>query len=143
MIFYAMPCASVLLWEFLEWTPTSHTGVRVPSRATLLQDISTLVICCDWLAESGESNYAICKQAQTIFSKGLDIALNNNTRTHRVADRAPTAQTAQADGAQLPAAHVEEFGSLAHDPEWAAWLETVGLQSDSWLNMDPTLPSVH
>lgn len=137
MAFYAMPCASVLLWEYLEWTPP--IGVNVPSRATLLRDIQTLVICCDWLVESGESNYALCKQAQNVFAKGLDIALNNTTtRTDKSGWRA------MANDSGLPiATSVDEIESFAHDPDWTAWLETLGLQSDSWLDLDVPLHNIH
>ncbi|EHK21988.1 uncharacterized protein TRIVIDRAFT_134559, partial [Trichoderma virens Gv29-8] len=78
IVFYAMPCASVLILELFRLASLPKPQPSVASnRSTIIQDISVLISCCDWLTESGKSNYELCKQAQLIFSKALDQILNH------------------------------------------------------------------
>ncbi|KAJ5641720.1 hypothetical protein N7490_005720 [Penicillium lividum] len=132
LVFYAMPCASVLVLELLRQNqhPTEQLSIN---RSGIIQDISILISCCDSLTESGQSNYQICKQAQSIFSKSLDSILNQTTPNQR-------------DIEELTVHH-EQTGyispgdsNVAQDPEWMAWLDSLGLQGDPWLeSIIPTL----
>lgn len=85
-----------------------------------------LISCCDSLAVSGQSNYQMCKQAQAVFSRGLDQLLN------------PTAVSSHGLMSEPGGADVQETFSLGsmdfgltelypQDPEWSSWLESFDL----------------
>lgn len=122
-----MPCASVLVLELLRLA--HHPDEQsIPNRSGVIQDISVLISCCDTLAEMDMNNYQICKQAQSIFSRSLDSILDptkpfQKTENENMAAR----QHEQMDAANMDLA-------MAHDSEWTAWLESVGLQPDPWLD---------
>ena len=111
VVFYAMPCASVLILELLRQIdrPQQHIPIR---RSTLIQDLSVLISCCDWLTAPGQQNYSLCKRAQSIFSRSMDRILN-----------APT----------TPSAAQQNPHMLVCEPEWKAWLEVCNVQADPWL----------
>ncbi|KAJ5833515.1 hypothetical protein N7474_001826 [Penicillium riverlandense] len=125
MVFYALPCASVLILELFRQNRQPHRSATL-NRSTLIQDISVLISCCDSLAISGQSNYQICKQAQTVFSRCLDQILN------------PTAVSSQGLTSEPGGPAVQEPFSLGsmdfgltelypQDPEWSTWLESFDL----------------
>ena len=152
MIYYAIPCASVLILELLRQTdqPQPHQPMAV-SRSTLIQDLSVLISCCDWLTEPDQQNYKLCKRAQSIFSRSLDRILNP------VVVAAPTTAVPVGNGPsqqhhrQLSDedAHVavpngfvarqadaqQQQPMLLDEPEWMAWLDTCDLQADPWLDI--------
>lgn len=141
MTFYAMPCASVLVLELLRQIrqPKQHMTLN---RSTIIQDISVLISSCDWLTESGQGNYEICKQAQSLFSRSLDQILNwsgaqsgshgPNPVESSLEDVVP--QTDQPTES-MDFDFVEGF---AQNPEWSAWLDSFDLQADPWL-LDPAV----
>ena len=106
-----MPCASVLILELLRQVDQPQRRMPI-NRSTLIQDLSVLISCCDWLTEPDQQNYSLCKRAQSIFSRSLDRILNGSM--------SPTQEE--------PASHVGE-------PEWKAWLETCNLQVEPWLDI--------
>jgi hypothetical protein len=141
MVYYAMPCASVLILELLRQTEQPKLHITI-SRSTLIQDLSVLISCCDWLTEPDQQNYGLCKRAQSIFSRSLDRILN------------PTPALAQpvevpSQHEQLTARHDENsIGPGAREAvqehpqhmsndesEWMAWLETCNLQAEPWLDV--------
>ncbi|OPB43737.1 hypothetical protein A0O28_0020550 [Trichoderma guizhouense] len=112
----------------LEWTPSVALN-----RSTIIQDISVLISCCDWLIESGKGNYELCKQAQSIFSKALDQILNNEVPLTHPLPTSPTVTNNDALSAKLPEA--QNLDTLTQDLQWAAWLDTVDFQGEPWLEM--------
>ena len=122
-----MPCASLLVLELLR--QAQHPDEQfIPNRSGVIQDISVLISCCDTLAEMDMNNYQICKQAQSIFSRSLDYILNPTKPFHRTGNgNMAVRQYEQMDAANLDLA-------MAQDSEWTAWLESVGLQPDPWLD---------
>ncbi|KAJ5765411.1 hypothetical protein N7520_004970 [Penicillium odoratum] len=132
LVFYAMPCASVLVLELLRQNqhPTEQLSIN---RSGIIQDISILISCCDSLTESGQSNYQICKQTQSIFSKSLDSILNQTTPSQRNIEELTVHH--EQNGYMSPGE-----SNVAQDPEWMAWLDSLGLQGDPWLeSIIPTL----
>ena len=138
-----MPCASVLILELLRLNqhPEEQSSIN---RSGIIQDISVLISSCDFLTESGQSNFEICKQAQSIFSKSLDSILNRTEPTLRNKSEYLTMRHHEHHDEH----HHEEMGSMspelpnivAQDPEWMAWLDSLGLHGDPWLeSIIPTL----
>lgn len=130
-VFYAMPSASVLLVELLR-PRRQQVPFMSLKRATAIRNISSLVACCDWLTAAGESNFDLCKQAQSVFSKVLDSVLN-------AVDEPATAEAPQQPA--VPRNDEASYGFLNDapavfdlDPEWTAWLDSLGLQPDTWLD---------
>lgn len=143
LVFYAMPCASVLILELLRLNQHPEEQPSI-NRSRIIQDISVLISCCDFLTESGQSNYEICKQAQSIFSKSLDSILNRTEPTLRNKSEELTMRHHEHHDEH----HHGGMGSMspelpnivAQDPEWMAWLDSLGLQGDPWLeSIIPTL----
>lgn len=139
-----MPCASVLILELLR--QNQHPEDQLPiNRSGIIQDISVLISCCDSLTESGQSNYQICKQAQSIFSKSLDSILNHTEPTQRNNPGARELTVYQhedvdQDRHERMNSIPTELNAVAQDPEWMAWLDSLGLQGDPWLeSIIPTL----
>ncbi|KAL6828780.1 hypothetical protein J3E69DRAFT_329690 [Trichoderma sp. SZMC 28015] len=134
IVFYAMPCASVLILELfrLASLPKPQSSVAL-NRSTIIQDISVLISCCDWLTESGKGNYELCKQAQSIFSKALDQVLNNEMPLTHPLPTSPTVSINDALSAKLP--EVQNLDTITQDLQWAAWLDTVDFQGEPWLEM--------
>jgi hypothetical protein len=135
MIYYAMPCASVLILELLRQSEQPQQPIAV-SRSTLIQDLSVLISCCDWLTEPDQQNYGLCKRAQSIFSRSLDRILNF----------VPTQPSVFSTQRELPArldndiivpgpVPQENQHMLIDEPEWMSWLETCNLQADPWLDV--------
>jgi hypothetical protein len=134
-----MPCASVLILELLRQNQRSAEQLVI-NRSSIIQDISVLILCCDSWTESGHSNYQICKQAQSIFSKSLDSILNQTEPFQR--DKSEEIMVRQNEHHQELMGFVSPEASsvVAQDPEWAAWLDSMGLQGDLWLESSiPTL----
>lgn len=130
-----MPCASVLTLELLRHNQHPEEQLNI-NRSGIIQDISVLISCCDSLTESGQSNYQICKQAQSIFSKSLDSILNKTETTQRNTRGEPTMHYQERTGSMS----AEPPNVVAQDPEWMAWLDSLGLQGDPWLeSIIPTL----
>ncbi|PON20033.1 hypothetical protein TGAM01_v211093 [Trichoderma gamsii] len=139
LVFYAMPCASVLVLELLRQSqhPVEQSSI---DRSSVIQDISVLITCCDSWAECGQSNYQICKQAQSIFSKSLDSILNNTEPINR--DRSEGLATRQHEHQNELTGFIspEILNVAAQDSEWLVWLDSLGLQGDLWLDSNiPTL----
>nr|OQO19459.1 hypothetical protein B0A51_14401 [Rachicladosporium sp. CCFEE 5018] len=137
-VLYAMPCASILVLElFRSIEQPNHPAMC--NRSAVIRDLSVLVSCCDWLVEPNNSNYALCKQAQSVFSKSLDRIINHSAPVPVI----PAAQTSLAtpDPSTTDAAN-GAGNMLTDDPEWLAWLDTIDLDLDPWLDQpgsDPTL----
>jgi hypothetical protein len=134
-----MPCASVLVLELLRQSqhPVEQSSI---DRSSVIQDISVLITCCDSWAEFGQSNYQMCKQAQSIFSKSLDSILNNTDPINR--DRSEGLTTRQHEHQSEFAGFIspEILNVAAQDSEWSVWLDSLGLQGDLWLESNiPTL----
>lgn len=134
-----MPCASVLVLELLRLNqhPAEQTSIN---RSGIIQDISVLISCCDSWTEPGQSNYQICKQAQSIFSKSLDSILNQTQPIQR--DKSEEMTVREQGDHQDPMGPMtpEAPNVVAQDPEWTAWLGSLGLQGDLWLESSiPTL----
>ncbi|KAF7718726.1 Fungal Zn(2)-Cys(6) binuclear cluster domain-containing protein [Penicillium ucsense] len=132
LVFYGMPCASVLVLELLRQDQQVTNSYNI-NRSKVIQDISVLITCCDSWTEPGQSNYQTCRQAQAIFSKSLDSILNRSQSVHRVlAEESNTHDAVEYHDSS-------GFTSLdsGHDAEWTAWLDSLGLQGDLW-----QLPSV-
>ncbi|KAI2786462.1 hypothetical protein POX_g08848 [Penicillium oxalicum] len=132
LVFYGMPCASVLVLELLRQDPPTTNTYHI-NRSKVIQDISILISCCDSWTEPGQSNYQTCRQAQAIFSKSLDSILNCTQPVSRL-------HVDEADGDR--ATNDEEAWKLAtpdvsQDAEWTVWLDSLGLQGDLW-----QLPSI-
>ncbi|KAJ5993976.1 hypothetical protein N7451_009700 [Penicillium sp. IBT 35674x] len=122
MVFYAMPCASILILELFRQNRQRCPSVAL-SRSTLIQDISVLISCCDSLAISGQSNYQICKQAQAVFSRCLDQILDpTELYSHGLMGQAGKEE------AQEPFSLGSMDFGLAElypqNPEWSTWLES-------------------
>ncbi|KAJ5547995.1 hypothetical protein N7513_005229 [Penicillium frequentans] len=122
MVFYAMPCASILILELFRQNRQSCRSTAL-NRSTLIQNISVLISCCDLLAISDQSNYQICKQAQAVFSRCLDQILNpTELCSHALMRQA---------GREEKQEHLS-FGSMdfgltelyPQNPEWSTWLES-------------------
>lgn len=143
LVFYAMPCASVLILELLR--QNQHPKERLAiNQSGIIQDISVLISCCDSLTESGQSNYQICKQAQSIFSKSLDSILNQNEHTQRNKSGQltvhPHDHSDQDCHGRADSMSAEVPNAVVQDPDWMSWLDSLGLQGDSWLeSIIPTL----
>ncbi|OKL60711.1 hypothetical protein UA08_03987 [Talaromyces atroroseus] len=111
----------------LEGTNRQPNRSATLNRSTLIQDISVLISCCDSLAISGQSNYQICKQAQTVFSRCLDQILNPSAvSSHRL-----TSEPGGPEEVQEPfSLGSMDFGLTdlyPQDPEWSTWLESFDL----------------
>ncbi|RAL06829.1 uncharacterized protein BO97DRAFT_438886 [Aspergillus homomorphus CBS 101889] len=127
MVFYAMPCASVLILELYRQSGKPNQPATLDN-SDIIQDIGALISCCDLLVISGQSNYQICKQAQMVFSQCLDQILNT------------PADASQGSGGHISEPEVQEpsyslglmdFGLTElypQDPEWSTWLEYFELQ---------------
>ncbi|KAK5163384.1 uncharacterized protein LTR77_010757 [Saxophila tyrrhenica] len=135
LVFFAMPCASVLVLELL-WQAQHPGELHIHNRSGIIQDISVLISCCESLTEQGQNNYAICKQAQTIFSKSLDSILNQNSAAGASLGN-HLQQSVSSQQQQQLAFEGDAFSTqLSEDPipDWTSWLESVGLQADPWLD---------
>jgi hypothetical protein len=129
-----MPCASVLILELLREVeqPQQHITIK---RSTLIQDLSVLISCCDWLTEPGQQNYSLCKRAQSIFSRSLDRILDGPAQTPILQPESEL-PTQQDNDAAVPVDAAQEYEHMLIDePEWMAWLETCNLQADPWLDV--------
>ncbi|KAJ6007697.1 hypothetical protein N7540_011673 [Penicillium herquei] len=143
LVFYAMPCASVLIMELMRQTQHPEEKLVV-NRSGIIQDISVLISCCDSLTEYGQSNYQICKQAQSIFSRGLDSILNKSEPAQRNLYSQTTDHSHELNEQEL---HPQESSlgadatnGVVQDVEWMSWLNSVGLQGDLWLeSIVPTM----
>ncbi|KAL7917219.1 hypothetical protein ACQKWADRAFT_307332 [Trichoderma austrokoningii] len=134
IVFYAMPCASVLILELFRLASLPKPQSSVASnRSTIIQDISVLISCCDWLTESGKSNYELCKQAQLVFSKALDQILNHELPLMRSLPNSPITSMHDALSPELP--EIQNQEAITQDLQWAAWLDTVDFQEEPWLEM--------
>jgi hypothetical protein len=74
--------------------------------------------CCDSLAISGQSNYQICKQAQTVFSRCLDQILNPTA----VPSHGPTSEPKGPEAQEPFSLGSMDFGLAElylQDPEWS------------------------
>ncbi|KAL7929788.1 hypothetical protein V8C35DRAFT_314797 [Trichoderma chlorosporum] len=134
IVFYAMPCACVLILELfrLARLPKPQSSAA-SNRSTIIQDISVLISCCDWLGESGKGNYELCKQAQLIFSKALDQILNHEMPLTRSLPTSPTVNVYDEPSTELPEA--QNLETFSQDLQWLAWLDTVDFQGEPWLEM--------
>lgn len=135
MIYYAMPCASVLILELLRQTEQPQQPIAV-SRSTLIQDLSVLISCCDWLTEPDQQNYGLCKRAQSIFSRSLDRILNPApTQPMLLSTQRDLPIQSDDNPAVAGPAPQDNQHMLIDEPEWMAWLETCNLQADPWLDI--------
>lgn len=138
LVFYAMPCASVLVLELLR--QSQHPGQQSSiDRSSVIQDISVLITCCDSWAEFGQSNYQICKQAQSIFSKSLDSILNHADLIHRDKSEGPAMRQHEHQDELTEFISPEILNVANQDSEWLVWLDSLGLQGDLWL--EPNIPT--
>lgn len=128
-----MPCASVLVLELLRQNQHPAEQLRI-NRSGIIQDISVLISCCDSWTEFGQSNYQICKQAQSIFSKSLDSILNHTQPIRRDKSEENTPREPENHPELMGLVSPEMSDVVAQDPEWMAWLESLGLQGDLWLD---------
>lgn len=131
-----MPCVSVLILELLR--ENQHPEERLPiNRSGIIQDISVLISCCDSLTESGQSNYQICKQAQSIFSRSLDSILNQDEPTQKNKSGQLTMHlhehSDQDHHGRADSTSAEAPNAVVQDHEWMSWLDSVGLQGDPCL----------
>ncbi|WPH02715.1 Hypothetical protein R9X50_00558300 [Acrodontium crateriforme] len=126
LVFYAMPCASILALELFRHDRQLGQSPKL-DRSAAIQDISLLISCCESLAKTGQSNNQIYKQAQRTFVQCLDQILNRS------------AGLPGSSGHQIRGTHSEgplSWDPLDHclaelypeDPEWSAWLETFSMQ---------------
>lgn len=93
------------------------------NRSTAIQNISILISYCDSLVVSGQSNYRLCKQAQTTFSRCLDQILAGPTPSCQE----PMSWPRRPEMQDLVSLGSMDFGMkdlYPQDPEWFAWLET-------------------
>jgi hypothetical protein len=135
MIYYAMPCASVLILELLRQSEQPQQPFAI-SRSTLIQDLSVLISCCDWLTEPDQQNYGLCKRAQSIFSRSLDRILNPVPFQPAVLSAQHSLPVPHDDTTFVPGPVAQESQHMLIDePEWMAWLETCNLQADPWLDV--------
>ncbi len=135
-MFYAIPCASVLVLELLREMQQRGEKTLLQNRSAVIQELSILVACCDSLALPGHSNYVLCTQARAIFSKSLDSILNPPEREpNRSSETAPTSVPNDENmlaGQELPKDMLQD--SI---PEWSDFLESIGLQAEPWLDSLP------
>jgi hypothetical protein len=121
IVFYAMPCASVLILELFRLASLPKPQPSVTSnRSIIIQDISVLISCCDWLTESGKSNYELCKQAQALFSKALDQILNHEMELTSSLPDCLTVDLYDTPSAEPPEDQNPEI--ITQDLQWAAWI---------------------
>ncbi|WPH03646.1 Hypothetical protein R9X50_00652900 [Acrodontium crateriforme] len=140
MVTYAMPTASVLLLELNRLTRQPHQTAILP-RSTIIKAISALITCCDWFTESGQGNFALCKRAQAIFSRGLDEILDET------GPRSSSMGLAGRDAVQVQSYNgmslEQESEGFVDDPDWTAWLQAFGLNGvthlDGWNNLDASV----
>ena len=141
-----MSCASILILELLR--QNQNPAERPPAainRSRIIQDISILISCCDSLTESGQSNYQICKQAQSIFSRSLDSILNHPEPGHVHKSKSgqhmvPTHENDQGQYDQENPVSSDVPSAIVQDSEWMSCLDSLGLQGDPWLDtIVPTL----
>ncbi|KAJ5246293.1 hypothetical protein N7468_001276 [Penicillium chermesinum] len=142
LVFYAMPCASVLIIELMRHK--RHPEEQpITNRSGIIQDISVLISCCDSLTETGQSNYQICKQAQSIFSRSLDSILNHSELSQASAGHPSMNHheyPEQSRQERMSSVSSEPPNVVIQDPEWTAWLDSIGLQGDPWFDsIIPTL----
>jgi len=85
-----------------------------------------LISCCESLAVAGQSNYQICKQAQTVFSRCLDQILNQTVFPSPSLMSTPGGLEVQ----EPFSLGLTDFGLTElypQDPEWSTWLESFDL----------------
>jgi hypothetical protein len=134
-----MPCASVLVLELLRQRQHLVEQSSI-DRSSVIQDISVLITCCDSWTESGQSNYQICKQAQSIFSKSLDSILNHTEPINRDKSEGPVMSQHEHQNELTSFTSLDILNVAAQDSEWLVWLDSLGLQGDLWLESNlPTL----
>lgn len=135
LVYHAMPCASVLILELLRQTEQPQQQITI-SRSTLIQDLSVLISCCDWLTEPDQQNYSLCKRAQSIFSRSLDRILNGPSQPAVLPTEDEPPIRYETNDAPAPGPVTQENQQMLIDePEWMAWLETCNLQADPWLDV--------
>jgi hypothetical protein len=134
LVFFAMPCASVLVLELLRHAQNPEEQA-IANRSSIIQDLSVLISCCESMTEPGQNNYTICKQAQSIFSKSLDSILNPTAPPSR-APVSEQQQTLPLQGGGGNAYGENGYLDMMQDftPNWTTWLDQVGLQADPWLD---------
>lgn len=125
-----MPCASVLVLELLRQAQHPEENL-IPNRSGVIQDISVLIACCDSLSKAGQNNYQICRQAKSIFARSLDSILNQPAMPSKL--RSNENPTVLGEHRQ-PTPMSYEPSNPDPIPEWTAWLESVGLQAEPWLD---------
>jgi len=146
MVFYAMPCASVLLLELFRQVRRPQCPHTL-NRSLIIQDVSVLISCCEWLTEPGQGNYDLCRRAQSIFSRSLDQILNhssevppslNESNGQPEAESKPTSNVLFDEIPRQiipPSVNDDALGSFVQDPEWSAWLDSMDLMADPWLGL--------
>jgi hypothetical protein len=126
-----MPAASTILLELLR-PPQQRLPPSALSRVAAIRNISTLITCCDFGLVAGESNYELCKQAQSVFSKGLDLVLHGNEEPLPSNGHQFTPDMQQPQPGADPM--LDTSLMFMQDPEWNSWLETLGLESETWMD---------
>ncbi|KAL3417429.1 hypothetical protein PVAG01_11429 [Phlyctema vagabunda] len=142
LVFYAVPCASILVLELLR--ENKHPEERLPiKKSGIIQNLSVSIACCDSLTESGQSNYQICKQAQSIFSRSLDSILNQDEPTQNNNSGQLTMHPHEHSiDRRADSTNAEAHNAIVQDHEWMSWLDSVGLQGDLYLeSLIPTVDS--
>ncbi|KAJ5718820.1 uncharacterized protein N7483_009902 [Penicillium malachiteum] len=120
--FYAMPCANVLIMELLRQSGQPQQSLTL-NRSAAIQNISALISYCDSLVVLGQSNFRLCKQAQTTFSRCLDQILAAPTPSCQETMSWPGRPEMQ-DLISLASMDFGMKNLYPQDPEWSAWLET-------------------
>ncbi|KAJ5087762.1 hypothetical protein N7456_011378 [Penicillium angulare] len=128
MVFYAMPCACILILELFRQSRQGPSAA-VLNRSTIIQDISVLISCCDSVAIFGQSNYQMCKQAQAVFKRCLDQILDPAALPSNSHDLICESGTEVQDPQAISLGSVD-FGLTdlyPNDPDWSVWLESFDL----------------
>lgn len=133
MVSYAMPTASVLLLELYRLARQPQQPHILP-RSTIIKDISALITCCDWFTESGQGNFALCKRAQAIFSRGLDQILDDAYPAAPLPAEGTNHEVVQQQHNPAMNANLNPNEGFVDDPDWTAWLQSFGL--DGVTNFD-------
>jgi hypothetical protein len=133
IVFHAMPCASVLILELMRQVDQPQQRIPI-SRSTLIQDLSVLISCCDWLTEPGQQNYSLCKRAQSIFSRSMDRILNAPMQPFVPPTKEYPPEDCGRD-AEVRGPVALRQRVLVDEPEWKAWLEICNLHAEPWLDV--------
>lgn len=118
---HRVPSAGVLPLELLQNIRTRTQAKQDFPHSKIIQNLSALVCCMDWIVRPTDGNYVVCSQAKKMIQAILDIVLS------------PDSATAATDEHASNTTSSILFGSGLEDQ---LWFDNSGFDMDFWMNLE-------